>query len=974
MKPPIRASLRRKLILAFIVVLLIPTLTLSTYHFLRMRALVIERTGLQYQQWALRQAAVAEERVADAAADLLAAARLHPLPGYPDDLTASEDPPAADLSAFLQQTRHLHYQALCVFAVAAVERVCLRSAGESSVWMPVVEPVPEGVARAARDGLAGTGPDADPRIRIVPIGGSTPDGGLLSLVTLAVSDRGEPMAVTLELPARALFEPLVSPEAGVSTSIVDATGAYLFQSTPGQPGAPAAATLLETHPHDGPRMLARSSGVLVSSEDRPRALQVFVQVDPVDRSIPPWTVIYAAPLSAITGFVWQSEAIILILTAIALLVAVMAAIGLTWSIVRPIRALAAAAGQVGNGDLYAPIPVTGVDEIGALGRTFEGTVARLREAIAAAESRHQEAETLRAAMQALSSTLDLNQVLGLILSELRKVAPYDSASVQVVHDGQAEIVGAYGLQRGAQVIGFRFALTPGATPNAEVAATRKPVILDDAPAKYPHFLTEPYVADPIRSWLGVPLLFGERLIGMLTLDKHQAGFFTSEHARLAAAFAAQAAIALENARLYEEARRELAERQRIEAEQRQSQKMEALGRLAGGIAHDFNNLLTVILGEVGILLEDLPANDPRRHSLEQILQAGDRAAALVRQLLAFGRRQVLQPELLNLNDVLKGIEQMLRRLIGEDVTLTMLLAGNLPPVLADRGQIEQVVMNLVVNARDAMPRGGQLAIQTAPCHIDATSEHLSPDARPGAYAVLIVSDTGTGIDPAVQAHIFEPFFTTKPRDKGTGLGLATVHGIVRQSGGFIRFTSRLNQGTTFEIYLPTPVAEAPPMLAPVPQARSLQSASGTVLLVEDDTAVRLLTSQILLRAGFKVLEANDGLSALQLAERYAAPIDLLLTDIVMPEGLDGVQVAGAVRARRPAIAVVYMSGYTNDARIESSLLNYGGRFIQKPFTPEALVHTLREALSPHAARRVRGRPARSNGLDEGKMPAHAGEA
>ncbi|MCX7789399.1 MAG: response regulator, partial [Chloroflexaceae bacterium] len=557
-------------------------------------------------------------------------------------------------------------------------------------------------------------------------------------------------------------------------------------------------------------------------------------------------------------------------------------------------------------------------------------------------------ETLRAAMQALSSTLDLKQVLDLILSELRKVVPYDSASVQVVRDGYAEIVGAYGLQRGEQVLGFRFALTPGLTPNAEVAATRAPVILDDAPARYPHFNSEPYNADPIHSWLGVPLIFGERLTGMLTLDKYQAGFFTGEHARLAAAFAIQAAIALENARLYEEARRELAERQRVEAEQRQLQKMEALGRLAGGIAHDFNNVLTVILGEVNMLLEDVPADDPHRHGLEQIRQSGARAAALTRQLLAFSRRQVLQPELLNLNEVLTGMEQMLHRLIGEDVTLTILLSHDLPPVLADRGQIEQVVMNLVINARDAMPHGGQLVIQTGPYYTDAVTAPLPPGAQGGRYAVLTVTDTGIGIDPAVQPHIFEPFFTTKPRDKGTGLGLAMVHGIVQQSGGFIRFSSRPNHGATFEIYLPAASDGSPAAPATRPRADLLRVAAGTVLLVEDDTAVRLLTSQILLRAGFTVLEASDGHRALKLAEGYAGPIDLLLTDVVMPEGLNGVQLASAIRARRPTIAVVFMSGYTDDARVEATLATHGGRFIQKPFTPEALVRALIEVLATHA--------------------------
>ncbi len=937
------SSLQRKVIVAFVVVLLIPTLILAIYHLVEMRSLLVEWTSLEYRQRAETRVAAAEELVASAVADLLAVAHLPSLLDGPDAPSAANDALLADLAAFRRQARH-PYQALCVFGITATERVCLRSLfpGERSMWAAVVEPAPATVARAAHD-LAGGMQAGDQRVSVVPVDVSAPGALRLALVTLVAREGREPLAVVLELPAQALFEALVAPEAGVRTAILDASGTSLFQSVAGQSAGPGAPDPL---PGEGPGVVGQAGGVALASAERSRVLQVSVPVAP--QAGLKWTVIYELPRSTINGQIWRNEIMIAIITLSALLVSLVVAMRLACDIVRPVRALAAAAERVGNGDLHAPIPTAGDDEIGALGRTFDYTVARLRDAIAATESRRQEAETLRAATQALSSTLDLNRVLDLILSELRKVVPYDSASVQVVRDGYAEIIGAYGLRRGEQVIGFRFELTPGLTPNAEVAATRAPVILDDAPAHYPHFKSEPYNADPIHSWLGVPLIFGERLTGMLTLDKHQAGFFTGEHARLAAAFAAQAAIALENACLYEEARRELAERQRVEAEQRQLQKMEALGRLAGGIAHDFNNVLTVILGEVSLLLDDLPAGDPRRHGLEQIRQSGNRAAALIRQLLAFSRRQVLQPEVLNLNEVITGMEQMLRRLIGEDVTLTILLSHDLPLVLADRGQIEQVVMNLVINARDAMPQGGQLVIQTVPYYTDAVTAPPFAGAQPGPYTVLIVSDTGIGIDPAVQPHIFEPFFTTKPRDKGTGLGLAMVHGIVQQSRGFIRFASRPNHGATFEIFLPAATSLAPANPAPLAHSDVLPVAGGTVLLVEDDTAVRLLTSQILHRAGFTVLEASDGYHALQLAEQHPVPIDLLLTDIVMPEGLDGVQLASAIRVRRPTIAVVYMSGHADDARIETTLACHGGRFIQKPFTPEALVRALIEVLGAHA--------------------------
>lgn len=935
-------SLQRKLIVAFIVVGLIPTLILALYHLVEMHSLLLERASLEYRQRAEMHARYAEALVASAVADVQAVAQ------SPSLLHAdTNDTLLADLTVFLEQAGN-PYQALCTLAIAAGEQRCLRSPfpGEKAAWTPVVEAAPTKVVYAAHEVLSSSGEQSGSQpAPVVLIDGQASDAPVLSLLTLVHRQDGAPLAVTLELPAQVLFEALVDPESSVCTSIVDASGTPLFQSVACRSGASGVLHASSPPLRDRLHVFGDASSMLLVSGGHSQMLHVFVPVRPPDQTGLDWTVIYTLPVSAITGRIWVSQIMIVVVTLGALLIAQVTAMRLTRDIVRPVLALAAAAERVGNGDLHTPIPSAGHDEIGALGRTFDHTVARLREAIAATESRRQEAETLRAAMQALSSTLDLKQVLDLILTELRKVVPYDSASVQVVHDGYAEIIAAYGLQRGEQVIGFRFDLIPGVTPNAEVVATRAPVILDDAPVRYAHFNSEPYNADPIHSWLGVPLIFGERLTGMLTLDKYQPGFFTHEHARLAAAFATQAAIALENARLYEEARRQLAERQRVEAEQRQSQKMEALGRLAGGIAHDFNNVLTVILGEVGLLLGDLPADDPRRYGLEQILQAAERAAALTRQLLAFSRRQVLQPDLLNLNEVITGMEQMLRRLIGEDVTLTMLLCHHLPPVLADHGQIEQVVMNLVINARDAMPQGGQLVIQTVLCDTDIVTAPPAAGAQAGPYVVLIVSDTGIGIDPAVQPHIFEPFFTTKPRDRGTGLGLALVHGIVQQSGGFIRFNSRLNQGTTFEIYLPVATSVASVSPAPLAHSDVLPVAGGTVLLVEDDAAVRLLTSQILHRAGFTVLEASDGYHALQLAEQHAVPIDLLLTDIVMPEGLNGVQLASAIRAHRPAIAVVYMSGYTDDARIEAI---QGERFIQKPFTPEVLIQTLSKVLTTHA--------------------------
>jgi signal transduction histidine kinase/ActR/RegA family two-component response regulator len=390
--------------------------------------------------------------------------------------------------------------------------------------------------------------------------------------------------------------------------------------------------------------------------------------------------------------------------------------------------------------------------------------------------------------------------------------------------------------------------------------------------------------------------------------------------------------------------RDMRERKRAEEELRQAQKMEALGRLAGGLSHDFNNLLTVILGECDLLLGDLAPDDPSYPSVEQIRQSGARAAALIRQLLAFSRRQMLQPELIDLNQVIAGMEQMLRRLIGEDIALMIVLASDLPTVRADAGQIEQVVMNLVINARDAMPEGGQLLIETLPVLIGWGPGGPPIELTPGLYALISVADTGVGIDEAARVHIFEPFFTTKPRGKGTGLGLATVHGIVQQSGGSIWFHSESGAGSTFKVYLPAvagPVAEPQRGAGQAPK----RLAAETVLLVEDEESVRALARTILMRAGFTVLEAADGRAAVELVRGHTGELHALLTDVVMPGGLNGVQVAAAVRNLRPTIRVVYMSGYTDNALVGRGLEDVEAGFIQKPFTAAALVDALAEALA-----------------------------
>jgi PAS domain S-box-containing protein len=379
-----------------------------------------------------------------------------------------------------------------------------------------------------------------------------------------------------------------------------------------------------------------------------------------------------------------------------------------------------------------------------------------------------------------------------------------------------------------------------------------------------------------------------------------------------------------------------------EEQLRQSQKMEAIGQLAGGIAHDFNNLLTVISGYGELSARKLKAEDPLRLNLEEIKKAGDRAASLTRQLLAFSRRQILQPKVLDLNQVVLDLEKMLGRLIGEDVEMRTNLAPSLGSVKADPGQIEQVLMNLAVNARDAMPQGGKLTIGTENVYLDPdyASHHLA--VTPGPYILLAVSDTGHGMTEETKSRIFEPFFTTKEQGKGTGLGLSTVYGIVKQSGGNIWVYSEPGAGTTFKIYLPRTDEGAGEYVRGLPATEVLKGTE-TVLLVEDEELVRNLVRHVLEDAGYKLLEATNGGAGLQLCDQYEAPIHLLLTDVVMPE-MSGQQLAERLRKTRPGMAVLYMSGYTEDTIVHHGVLDEDVSFIEKPFNPDALARKVREVI------------------------------
>jgi len=568
------------------------------------------------------------------------------------------------------------------------------------------------------------------------------------------------------------------------------------------------------------------------------------------------------------------------LGALAVVLALLVGLSTSRSILRPLRSLEAAVAGIRSGDLSARAHVATGDELGALGESFNRMGEELGRNVA---ERKRAAKELRGSRERYRAIFEANP-------QPLWVEDAESLAVLAVNEAAAT---NYGYSHEELLSMKSSDLRPSTAPPA-------PEGEKDAVVQRRKDGTTIFVEIATHD-----ILFAER------------------KARLVLAH-------------------DVTQRTLLEEQLRQAQKMEAIGQLAGGVAHDFNNLLTVILGYTDILLGNLRGDDSSHALLEEVQKAGNRAASLTRQLLAFSRKQVLEPKVVDLNETVGSVQTLLRRLIGEDIALATALSPRLSHVRVDQGQIEQVLMNLAINARDAMPRGGKLTIETANVELDAHYAESHPEVRPGPYVLLAMSDTGTGMDEQTKARIFEPFFTTKGVGKGTGLGLSVVHGVVRQSDGHIAVYSEKDRGTTFKIYLPPAEKE---LISGTAHPRLTAGAKGseTILLVEDEDAVRRFARLALEMSGYTVLEARHGAEAFRLAERHDGPIDLLVSDVIMPEMGGGVLAEQLLEAR-PGIKVLFVSGYTDDAVVRHGIVRADVAFLQKPFTPQSLTRKVREVL------------------------------
>jgi signal transduction histidine kinase/ActR/RegA family two-component response regulator len=553
-------------------------------------------------------------------------------------------------------------------------------------------------------------------------------------------------------------------------------------------------------------------------------------------------------------------------------------------------------------------------------------------------SRRTRLEALVEMTREVSNIESLDSLLRHVAETCGRLLQTDSVGIRLLEGGELVVAFASG---GAKEVMATRRLKLGDSISGIAATTGQPLVLNDA-VNDPRLLPahrETMKRLGYRGLLAVPIRVVDRVAGVLSIQK-RAGVFSGDDVEIVTAFASQVGVALHNNQLYQQAQEAYQELKKTQNQLLQSQKMDALGRLAGGVAHDFNNLLTVILGQTHLLLRRVESQDVT-DGLERVRLTVERASELTRRLLAFSRKQVLQPKVLQLNSVLHEVVPMLQRIIGDDVELRTVLDSTVPPVKADASQLEQVIINLAVNARDAMPLGGQLTLETSVASLDAAYTSQHPEVAPGPYVLLAVTDTGIGMDAEIRSRIFEPFFTTKEPGKGTGLGLSMVYGIVKQSGGHISVYSEPGRGTTFKIYLPV-VAERVDSARPTTPAASPRG-SETILLVEDEPAVRELVKQILEDNGYTVVESSQPGDALEVAGQPGAAFDLLVTDVVMPQ-MSGPVLAKVLTADHPGLAVLFMSGYTEHAVIRQGVLPAGAIFLQKPFTPDQLARAVRGIL------------------------------
>jgi PAS domain S-box-containing protein len=546
----------------------------------------------------------------------------------------------------------------------------------------------------------------------------------------------------------------------------------------------------------------------------------------------------------------------------------------------------------------------------------------------------------------ISSSLNIEEVYERFAEEAHKLIPFDRIVINVNDLEKNTVTIAYtsGIEVPGRQAGDVIPLN--GSVNQEMIHSRSSLLIqsDDMAEFVNRFPSlQPYLQVGLRSMMMIPLISNNQVIGILHFRSSKPNTYTKEHLKLAERVGSQIAGAIANAKLFTEHMRSEEEKLVLEEQFRQSQKMEAVGRLAGGIAHDFNNLLTVIKGYSQLSLLDLKESDSLWGNIQEIQKATQRAADLTRQLLAFSRRQILDLKVLDLNTLLRDLNKMLRRIISEDIELVTLLAKDIGRVKIDPGQFEQMILNLAVNARDAMPSGGKLTIETANVELDEEYVRTHISVKPGPYVQLSVSDTGVGMPFDIKEKVFEPFFTTKEKGKGTGLGLSTVYGIVKQSNGNIWIYSEPGHGTTFKIYLPR-VEEELDTIFKQEETDSLVKGTETVLLVEDDPLVRDLVHRLLIQQGYTVLEAFNGEEALQLAQEHTGEkIHLLLTDVVMPQ-MGGRTLAEKLKFQIPDIKVLYISGYTDNAIVNHGVLEPGTHFLQKPFSPKTLSYKVREVL------------------------------